>query len=78
MPNALTNPASSDNSPVIMASSPDGKGPQLAKINQEFERRKQCQPLAENMIREKADYFLRFEHGGGTGNRWAVSDRKGT
>jgi hypothetical protein len=26
---------------------------------------------------EKADYFLLLQHGGGKGNRWALSDKNG-
>jgi len=49
----------------------------VAKIYQELQRRSECQPYSENMIRDKADYFLLLQHGGGKGNRWAVSDREG-
>jgi hypothetical protein len=77
MPNAVTNPGPGDNSPVIVDSSHNGKEPQVAKIYQELQRRKQCQPFSENMIREKADYFLLLQHGGGKGNRWAASDGSG-
>lgn len=78
MPNAVTDPGSRDNSQVVVDSSHNGKEPQVAKIYQELQRRKECQPFSENMIREKADYFLLLQHGGGKGNRWAVSDRSGT
>ncbi|HLZ42399.1 MAG TPA: hypothetical protein VKQ11_15635 [Candidatus Sulfotelmatobacter sp.] len=78
MPNAVTNPGAGDNSQVVVDSSHNGKEPQVAKIYQELQRRKECQPFSENMIREKADYFLLLQHGGGKGNRWAVSDRDGT
>ena len=78
MPNAVTNPGPGDNSQVVVDSSHNGKEPQVAKIYQELQRRKECQALSENMIREKADYFLLLQHGGGKGNRWAVSDRSGT
>ncbi len=77
MPNAVTNPGPGDNSQVVVDSSHNGKEPQVAKIYQELQRRKECQPFAENMIKEKADYFLLLQHGGGKGNRWAVSDRNG-
>jgi hypothetical protein len=77
MPNAVTNPGADDNSQVVVDSSHNGKEPQVAKIYQELQRRKECQPFAENMIREKADYFLLLQHGGGKGNRWAVSNRNG-
>jgi hypothetical protein len=78
MPNAVTNPGPGDNSQVIVDSSHNGKEPQVAKIYQELQRRSECQPYSENMIRDKADYFLLLQHGGGKGNRWAVSDREGT
>lgn len=77
MPNALTNPGSSDNAQVVVGSSHDGKEPQVAKVYQELQRRKECQGFAENMIKDKADYFLLLQHGGGKGNRWAVSDKQG-
>lgn len=77
MPNALMNPGTNDNSQVVVDSSHNGKEPQVAKIYQELQRRHECQPFAANMIKEKADYFLLLQHGGGKGNRWAVSDRSG-
>ena len=77
MPNAVTNPGPGDNSQVVVDSSHNGKDPQIAKIYQELQRRKECQPFAENMIKEKADYFLLLQHGGGKGNRWAVSNKNG-
>jgi hypothetical protein len=77
MPNAVTNPGPGDNSQVVVDSSHNGKEPQVAKIYQELQRRKECQPFAENMIKEKADYFLLLQHGGGKGNRWALSDKNG-
>lgn len=77
MPNAVTNPGPGDNSQVIVDSSHNGKEPQVAKIYQELQRRSECQPYSENMIRDKADYFLLLQHGGGKGNRWAVSDKEG-
>jgi hypothetical protein len=76
MPNAVSNPGPGD-SQVIVDSSHNGREPQVAKIYQELQHRKECQPFAENMIKEKADYFLLLQHGGGKGNRWAVSDRNG-
>ncbi len=78
MPNAVTNPGPGDNSQVVVDSSHNGKEPQVAKIYQELQRRKECQPFSENMIKEKADYFLLLQHGGGKGNRWALSDRNGS
>jgi hypothetical protein len=77
MPNAVTNPGPSDNSQVVVDSSHNGKEPQVAKIYQELQRRRECQSFSQNMIKEKADYFLLLQHGGGKGNRWAVSDRNG-
>ncbi len=77
MPNALTNPGAGDNSQVIVDSSHNGREPQVAKIYQELQHRKECQSFSENMIKEKADYFLLLQHGGGKGNRWAVSDKRG-
>ena len=77
MPNAVTNPDGGDNSQVVVDSSHNGKEPQVAKIYQELQRRAECQAFGENMIREKADYFLLLQHGGGKGNRWAVSDKNG-
>lgn len=77
MPNALTNPGAGDNSQVVVDSSHNGKEPQVAKIYQELQHRKECREFSENMIKDKADYFLLLQHGGGKGNRWAVSDRSG-
>ena len=77
MPNAVANPGPGDSSQVVVDSSHNGKEPQVAKIYQELQRRRECQPFAENMIKEKADYFLLLQHGGGKGNRWALSDRTG-
>jgi len=77
MPNAVANPASGDNSQVVVDSSHNGKEPQVAKIYQELQHRKECQAFSENMIKEKADYFLLLQHGGGKGNRWAVSNKNG-
>lgn len=77
MPNAVSNSGPGDNSQVIVDSSHNGKEPQVAKIYQELQRRKECQAFSENMIKEKADYFLLLQHGGGKGNRWAVSNKNG-
>ncbi len=77
MPNAVTNPSPGGQSQVVVDSSHNGKEPQVAKIYQELQRQKECQPFVENMIKEKADYFLLLQHGGGKGNRWAVSDKNG-
>jgi hypothetical protein len=49
----------------------------VAKIYQELQHQKECQAFSENMIKEKADYFLLLQHGGGKGNRWALSDKNG-
>lgn len=77
MPNALANPGTSDTSQVVVDSSHNGKEPQVAKIYQELQHRKECEPFSENMIKEKADYFLLLQHGGGKGNRWAASNKNG-
>ena len=77
MPNALMNSGSSENSQVVVDSSHNGKEPQVAKIYQELQRHSECQSFSENMIKEKADYFLLLQHGGGKGNRWAISDKNG-
>ncbi|HEY1679128.1 MAG TPA: hypothetical protein VGG04_15535 [Candidatus Sulfotelmatobacter sp.] len=77
MPNAVANPGPGENSQVVVDSSHNGKEPQVAKIYQELQRQKDCQGFAENMIKEKADYFLLLQHGGGKGNRWALSDKNG-
>lgn len=77
MPNALVGPGSSDNSQIIEGSSHDGKEPQVAMIYKELQHRKECQPFVENIIKDKANYFLLLQHGGGKGNRWVVSDPKG-
>lgn len=77
MPNALSSPGAADNSQVVVDSSHNGKEPQVAKVYQELQHRKECQGFGENMIKDKADYFLLLQHGGGKGNRWALSDNKG-
>jgi len=77
MPNALTNPESNSGSQVVVDSAHNGKEPQVAMIYQELQHRKECQGFSENMIKEKADYFLLLQHGGGRGNRWAVSNKSG-
>ncbi len=77
MPNAVSSPGANDNSPVVVDSSHNGKEPQVAKIYQELQRRTECQGFTENMIKDKADYFLLLQHGGGKGNRWAVSNKNG-
>jgi hypothetical protein len=77
MPNALIGPGTGDESQVAVTSAHNGKEPQVAKIYQELQHRKECQRFSENMIQQKADYFLLLQHGGGKGNRWALSDRNG-
>jgi hypothetical protein len=77
MPNASANPGSTDGSQVVVDSAHNGKEPQVAMIYQELQHRKECQGFSENMIKEKADYFLLLQHGGGRGNRWAVSNKSG-
>jgi len=77
MPNALANPGSNEGSQVVVDSAHTGKEPQVAMIYQELQHRKECQGFSENMIKEKADYFLLLQHGGGRGNRWAVSNKAG-
>lgn len=77
MPNALSNPGSQTESQVVVDSSHSGKEPQVAKIYQELQHQKDCQGFSENMIKAKADYFLLLQHGGGKGNRWALSDKNG-
>ena len=78
MPNALANPGSPEGQQVVVDSTHNGKEPQVAMIYQELQHRKECQGFSENMIKEKADYFLLLQHGGGRGNRWAVSDKSGS
>ncbi|MGA8150316.1 MAG: hypothetical protein WB952_05160 [Terriglobales bacterium] len=77
MPNALASPAAGDASQVVVDSAHNGKEPQVAMIYQELQHRKECQGFAENMMKEKADYLLLLQHGGGRGNRWAVSNKDG-
>jgi hypothetical protein len=77
MPSAVTDPGPSDHSQVVVDSSHNGKEPQVAKIYQELQRRNECQAFTENMMKDKADYFLLLQHGGGKGNRCAISDRNG-
>jgi len=77
MPNALTAPSSADGSQIVVDSAHNGKEPQVAKIYQELQHRGECQQFAENIDKNKADYFLLLQHGGGRGNRWAVSNKQG-
>lgn len=62
---------------VIVGTGHGGKEPQTAKIYQLLQHRADCSSLAPNMIQEKADYVMLVEHGGGKGNRWAVSNKDG-
>jgi predicted Mrr-cat superfamily restriction endonuclease len=77
MPNAVSSPGANDGSQVVVDSSHNGKEPQTAKIYQELQHRKECEGFMENMIKDKADYFLLLQHGGGKGNRWAASNKNG-
>jgi len=77
MPSALASPGQGDNSQVVVDSSHNGKEPQVAKVYQELQHNKNCQGFSENMVKERADYFLLLQHGGGVGNRWAVSNKSG-
>jgi hypothetical protein len=62
---------------VIVGTGHGGKEPQTAKIYQLLQHRSDCSDVAPNMIQEKADYVMLVEHGGGKGNRWAVSNKDG-
>ncbi|MBV9073640.1 MAG: hypothetical protein JOZ10_08425 [Acidobacteria bacterium] len=62
---------------VILGSGRGGKEPQTAKIYQLLQHRQECTGIAPNMLQQKADYVMLVEHGGGKGNRWAVSDKDG-
>jgi len=77
MPNSLAAPGSNEGSTVVVDSAHSGKEPQVAMIYHELQRLKECQSFSENIIKEKADYFLLLQHGGGRGNRWAVSNKSG-
>ena len=77
MPGPLAGPGASANSTVLVDSGQKAKEPQVAKTYQELQHNKECQGISPNLIRDKADYFLLVEHGGGKGNRWAVSDNGG-
>jgi len=77
MPNAFALPGSAE-AQVMVDSAHNGKEPQVAKIYQELQHRKECQQFSENIDNKKADYFLLLQHGGGLGNRWAISNRDGT
>ena len=78
MPNALATPGSGDASQVVVASGHEGKEPQVAKIYQELQHRKECAQFSETIDKSNADYFLLLQHGGGVGNRWVVSNKEGT
>jgi len=76
MPNPQASPGTVDNSQVVVDSA---HGAQVAKIYQELQHTKACQDFMENMVKEKADYFLLLQRGGGgKQNRWAVSDKGGS
>lgn len=62
---------------VIIGTGHGGKEPQTAKIYQLLQHRAECVGLAPNMIQQKANYLMLVEHGGGKGNRWAVSNKNG-
>jgi hypothetical protein len=62
---------------VIVGTGHGGKEPQTAKIYQLLQHRSDCSGVAPNVIQEKADYVMLVEHGGGKGNRWAVSNKDG-
>ena len=62
---------------VIIGTGHGGKEPQTAKIYQLLQHRTECVGVAPNMIEEKANYLMLVEHGGGKGNRWAVSNKDG-
>jgi hypothetical protein len=78
MPNAFATPGSTEGAQVMVDSAHNGKEPQVAKIYQELQHRKECQQFSENVDNKKADYFLLLQHGGVWGNRWAVSNREGS
>ena len=78
MPNAFAIPGSAEGSQVMVDSAHNGKEPQVAKIYQELQHRKECQQFSENIDNRKADYYLLLQHGGGVGNRWTISNRDGT
>jgi hypothetical protein len=62
---------------VIIGTGHGGKEPQTAKIYELLQHRAECVGLAPNMIQQKANYLMLVEHGGGKGNRWAVSNKDG-
>jgi len=62
---------------IIVGTGHGGKEPQTAKIYQLLQHRSDCSGVAPNVIQEKADYVMLVEHGGGKGNRWAVSNKAG-
>jgi hypothetical protein len=78
MPNAFAIPGMAEGSAVMVESAHNGKEPQVAKIYQELQHRKECRQFSENIDNTKADYFLLLQHGGGVGNRWTVSNKEGT
>jgi len=76
MPSAAVGPSSGGGEQVL-DSAREGREPQVAKIYQELQHAKSCEGFAENIVKDKADYFLLLQHGGGRGNRWAVSAKDG-
>jgi hypothetical protein len=62
---------------VIIGTGHGGKEPQTAKIYQLLQHRAECSAVSPNMIQQKADYVMLVEHGGGKGNRWALSTKEG-
>ena len=77
MPGPLAGPGSANNQPLVSGSGHKDEESQVAKTYQELQRTPECKGFSENMISEKADYFLLLQHGSGKGNRWAVSDKSG-
>ncbi len=77
MPTALADPSAAGGQ-VVVDSSRNDREPQVAKTYQELQHRSECKQFAENMVKDKADYLLLLQHGGGRGNRWAVSDKSGS
>jgi len=58
-----------------------------AEVKISFKIPDRCEPNAKRMAiswvrraaeKDKADYFLLLQHGGGVGNRWAVSQKDGS
>src|SRR5579862_6885241 len=68
MPTALADPSAAGGQ-VVVDSSRNDREPQVAKTYQELQHRSECKQFAENMVKDKADYLLLLQHGGGRGNR---------